>query len=150
MKYTFGIKRKLDEYEEIRRAKAVQHGLYLIVLLLLGKGILLQSEIELVDAKYADFVIVILIITMCSIEMIVKDVFPMELEKQKMLFYPVGVFGIVFLVYAMYERVKYEIQFTRKGVINEYGVILLYGASFFSLFLVYVIKQKMEAKKEEE
>ena len=140
--------KKLDELQLLKRGNIFKHGMFCLIGLLLLNTLLYSQGIEWASGKWAELTIILFTIVLCSIEFILYDIYPLTENKQKHLIYFLGLFGFVALIDCIYDLIVGKSGIVVDGKITETALGIIYGLMFISVFVVYKLKKRYNAKHE--
>lgn len=138
----------LDELQLLKRGNVFKHGLFSLIGLLLVNALLYSCGIKWTEGKWAELTIILFVVILCIIEFICYDIYPLTERKQKNLIYFSGLFGLLAIIFCMYDFIFEYAKIIVNGKITESALGIIYGIMFLSTFIVYKLKTKYNANHE--
>ncbi len=142
--------KKLDELQLLKRGNVFKHGLFILGGLVLFNAFLENNNIFVLNSKWSAQLIVLVTVAICGIEMICYDIYPLTENRQKLLIYFVGLFGIALIIISIFEMLNEQISFIYNRQVTEAGTGILFGCIFISITAAYIIKSKCNTRQREE
>lgn len=144
-------KRQLDERQLLIRGNIFKHGLFIILMLIFCNS-MLETHFDFAWAtdSWSELTIILFTITVCFIEFIYYDIYPLTENRQKLLMRFFGLLGVVSIGVCIYEMIAENISAIVDGKLTTNILGVLYGCMFLSIFITYICKTLHNKKIEME
>lgn len=144
-------KEKLDERQLLIRGNIFKHGFLVLVSLIFCNALLgIYGGFEWATGKWPELTILLFAITVCCVEFILYDIYPLTEKRQRYLIYFMGAFGVVSIGACLYEMLAQNIPALVEGTLTPNALGIVYGGMFLSICLTYIGKAVYNKKVEQE
>jgi hypothetical protein len=134
------IKCKFDERQLKVRGDIFKRGFILLVILLFINAFLTDNGIIWADGMWSSIIIAMLPVAVCSIEMIMWDVYITEGNSYSVIAYLLGLLCAILLIYSIVRIVAGE-SVVSDGQLTKSGVYLLLNAMFVTIYFTFIAKK---------
>lgn len=133
--------KKLDERQLLIRGNIFKHGFFIMTILIFCNSMLYTFySFEWTTGKWSELTIVLLTTTVCCVEFIYHDIYPITEKRQKHMIYFMGIFGVVSIGLCLYEMSADNIPAIADGKLTANLLGILYGFMFLTVFITYICK----------
>lgn len=150
-KYAFFQKKGLDERQLLIRGNIFKHGFFVLTFLIFCNAMLnVLLGFKWTTNGWSELTIVLFGITICCIEFIYYDIYPLTEQYQKYSIYCIGIFGCTSIVLCLYEIIFENIPIIVNGNLTANTLGIIYGLMFLTIFIIYICKTIRNQKYEKE
>ena len=141
---------EFDERQLEIRSKVFQRGFFLLLTMIITNTFLYNIGIIWTVDNWSYFIIAMLVLSFCLIELIFRDVAfsPRSMKRVSRMMILIGIMGLCLLVFCI--TAPAHVGFFENNLISPIGGGIITGAMFLTIGVVFVVKQHYNHKKIEE
>ena len=142
-------KTNFDERQLRIRGDIFKHGFILIIGLILIHAFLLSNDIIWAEASWASILLMFFAVTVCSVEMIIRDVYTGIGKRTDIMLYLMGALSLVLIVLLIIHIIRGEFVFWN-GILVEDGVNTVFAIFISTIFLAFLFKKRLDKRNDGE